>query len=150
MSDEYFSCDSVLVYMSKENEIDTKGIINAAFANKKRVAIPVTNDDYSLDFYYINSLKETKLGKFSVYEPTTLSQPVTDFENSVCVVPSLCCDLAFSRIGYGKGCYDRFLQNYSGSKVCLCYADNVVPSIESVKTDVKVDVIVTDKYVKRT
>ncbi len=150
MTDEYRSSETVLIYVSKENEIDTKGIINAAFANKKRVAVPVTNDDYSLSFYYINSLKELKIGKFAVLEPPVESQRVTDFENSVCVIPSLCCDLSGVRVGYGKGCYDRFLSDYCGQKICLCYADCVLPSVHCDEYDVRMDIIVSDKFVKRT
>ena len=76
MTDEYRACDTVLVYVSTELEIDTFGIINAAFANKKRVAVPVTNDDYSLSFYYINSIEELKPGKFNILEPSDKSAMV--------------------------------------------------------------------------
>ena len=75
---------------------------------------------------------------------------VDDFENSICVVPALCCDLSGNRIGYGKGCYDRFLSEYTGVKICLVYGDNVFPSVESESTDVSVDLIVSDLFVKRT
>lgn len=149
MSDVYSSARTVLLYVSNDSEIDTYGIINAAFANKKRVAVPVTNDDYSLTFYYINSLEELKFGRFNILEPTSTDK-VTDFLGSICIVPSLCCDLSFNRLGYGKGCYDRFLSTYDGTKICLTYADFVLPQIECDSTDVKVDMIVTNQYVKNT
>ena len=150
MTEEYRACDCVLIYVSTNSEIDTKGVINAAFANKKRVAVPVTNDDYSLSFYYINSLKELKEGRFGILEPENHENEVTEFENSICVIPALCCDLSGNRIGYGKGCYDRFLASYSGEKICLVYGENVLPQISSESTDVAVDIIVSDLFVKRT
>ena len=150
LTQEYRGCDTVLVYVATAEEIDTKGIINAAFANKKRVAVPVTNDDYSLDFYYINSINELKSGRFGILEPINREEKVTDFENSICVVPALCCDLSGNRIGYGKGCYDRFLAQYSGEKICLVYGDNVLPQIDSEETDIAIDIIVSDLFVKRT
>lgn len=150
MTDEYRECKTVLVYVSKENEIDTFGIINAAFANNKRVAVPVTCDDYSLDFYQINSIKELKLGKFNVMEPSDLNDKVTDFSDSICIVPALCCDLSGNRVGYGKGCYDRFLAKYPGKKICLVYSDFVFPSVEHNKFDVPVDTIVCNLFVKHT
>ena len=150
LTKEYRDCDKILVYVSNDLEIDTKGIIHAAFANKKKVAVPVTNDDYSLSFYYINSLKELKQGKFGIMEPDNRDNKVVDFDNSICVIPALCCDLSGNRIGYGKGCYDRFLSEYTGEKVCLVYGDNVFPSVVSESTDVKVDLIVSDLFVKRT
>ena len=150
MCDSYRLCDSVLIYVSKADEIDTFGIINAAFANKKRVAVPVTNDDFSLTFYYINSIEELSLGKFNVLEPIDKSSPVCDYDNSICVVPALCCDLSGARVGYGKGCYDRFLSSYTGEKICLTYAEHILPSIESDDADIRCDMIVSDMFVKHT
>ncbi|MBE6825138.1 MAG: 5-formyltetrahydrofolate cyclo-ligase [Ruminococcaceae bacterium] len=150
LCDKYRNCDTVLTYVSTDSEIDTFGLITAAFANKKRVAVPVTNDDYSLTFYYINSLEELKIGRFKILEPQDLSKEVVDFSNSICVVPALCCDLSGNRVGYGKGCYDRFLKAYTGEKICLVYSDNILPSVDSDKTDVKVDTIVCDSYIKHT
>lgn len=150
MSEEYRECDTVLTYVSTEDEIDTLGIINAAFSNKKKVAVPVTNPDFSLSFYYINSLKELKTGKFNILEPQNREALVSDFSNSICIIPALCCDISGNRIGYGKGCYDRFLKNYGGKKVCLCYADNIYPSIDVEYTDEKVDTIVSNLYIKHT
>lgn len=150
MTDEYRECKTVLIYVSKENEIDTFGIINAAFANNKRVAVPVTGDDYSLEFYYINSTEELKPGKFNVLEPSELNEKVTGFSDSMCIVPALCCDLSGNRVGYGKGCYDRFLADYTGKKVCLVYSDFVFPSVEHSEFDVPVDTIVCNLFVKHT
>ena len=148
MSEEYRKADTLLLYVSKENEIDTHGIINAAFANNKKVAVPVTNKDFSLSFYYINSFEELKPGRFGVLEPDELNSPVMESEHSVCVVPCLCCDLRGIRMGYGKGCYDRFLSTYNGKKICLCYAEDILPYIENEITDVAVDMIVSNGYIK--
>lgn len=148
MLSEYRSSDKVFLYCSTDDEIDTLGILNAAFANKKRVALPVTNEDNSLSFYYINSLKELKTGRFNILEPTDLSKKADDFDNSICVVPSLCCDLSGNRIGYGKGCYDRFLSTYTGVKISLCYSDFIVLKIDAEDTDELMDVIVSDNFVK--
>lgn len=150
MSSEYRNAEQVLLYVSKDKEIDTFGIINAAFANKKRVAVPVTNDDFSLSFYYINSTEELKIGKFGVLEPIEQTNPVVDFSGSICVVPCLCCDLRGMRLGYGKGCYDRFLSTYDGVKICLCYSDDILPYIENDDNDVAMDVIISNGYIKHT
>lgn len=150
LCDEYRACKTVLTYVSTGDEIDTLGIINAAFANNKRVAVPVTNEDFSLSFYYIDSLEELKVGKFNILEPQKRDALVTDFSDSICVIPALCCDISGNRIGYGKGCYDRFLKDYDGKKLCLCYADNIYPSIDVEFTDIKVDTIVSNLYVKHT
>ncbi len=150
MTEEYIKSDTVLTYVSNEFEIDTLGIINAAFANKKKVAVPVTNEDYSLSFYYINSLKELKRGRFNILEPIDRTNKVEKFDNSICVVPALCCDLGGNRVGYGKGCYDRFLSAYDGCSLCLVYGEDILPQIDSDATDEQVNVIVSNLYVKLT
>ncbi len=150
ITQEYRKSETVLIYVSTENEIDTLGIINAAFSNKKKVAVPVTNEDYSLSFYYINSLKELKFGKFNILEPIDRTNKVENFEKSICVVPALCCDLSGNRVGYGKGCYDRFLSFYNGCSLCLVYGEDIIPKIDSDATDEQVDVLVSDLYVKYT
>lgn len=150
MTEEYMKSDTMLTYVSNEFEIDTLGIINAAFANKKKVAVPVTNEDYTLSFYYINSLKELKRGRFNILEPVDRTNKVEKFENSICVVPALCCDLEGNRVGYGKGCYDRFLDTYDGCSLCLVYGEDILPHIDSDATDEQVDIIISDLYIKHT
>ena len=80
MCDEYRKCKTVLTYVSTADEIDTLGFIHAAFLNGKRVAVPKTNEDFSLSFYYINSLEELKLGRFNILEPSSTAKEVTDFQ----------------------------------------------------------------------
>ena len=42
------------------------------------------------------------------------------------------------------------MKDYDGKKLCLCYADNIYPSIDVEFTDIKVDTIVSNLYVKHT
>lgn len=148
MTEEYRKCDTVLTYVSTQDEIKTTDIITAAFANKKRVAVPYTNNDHTLTFYYISSLDQLSIGRFNILEPSADCDIADDFSNSICITPALCCDLSGNRLGYGKGCYDRFFKDYVGTKICLCYAENVLPQIPCDEHDIPVDVIVSDSFVK--
>lgn len=148
VTDEYRNCKGVLVYIARDFEIDTSGIINAAFANKKTVAVPKVNDDYTLEFYKINSKDDLVKGKFSIYEPKDGLEKVEDFSDFVCVTPSLCCDLNGNRLGFGKGCYDRFFADFNGKKIALTYSDSIEVSIDTDENDIRVDVIVTDSFTK--
>ena len=49
------------------------------------------------------------------------------------------------RLGYGKGYYDRYLGNYSGSKVGMIYSDYIIDSLPRGRFDLNVDFIVTEK-----
>ena len=65
-----------------------------------------------------------------------------NFENGICIVPGVAFDKNNNRIGYGKGYYDRFLQNYKGSKIGLAYNKCICDEIETDKFDVKLDKII--------
>ena len=51
------------------------------------------------------------------------------------------------RIGYGKGFYDRFLSEFKGVAIGLCYSSFCVPEVPKGRFDKHVDVIITEKGV---
>ena len=54
------------------------------------------------------------------------------------------------RLGFGKGYYDRFLQNFSGTSVGLCYSKCIEHTLPSGVFDRPVDAVITEKYTNRT
>lgn len=148
MTKEYRAASTVLCYVSKELEIDTEGIILASFANGKRVAVPRCEEDGTLRFFLISSLSDLTEGCFHIREPKETCAPLSDDSLSVCVCPALCCDMRGYRIGFGKGYYDRFLKDYTGQAVALCYSDSLIPEIQAGEHDSPTQVIVTDSFVR--
>lgn len=123
----YRNCDTVFAYASKEIEVDTFEIIENSLKSGKKVALPYCiSGTRNMDFYYISSLSDLKTGSFSVLEPdiTKCEKAVAD-KNSICVVPALAFDLNCYRLGYGGGYYDRFLKNFPGVTLGICY-DNCI------------------------
>ena len=58
------------------------------------------------------------------------------------IVPGVAFDKEGNRIGFGRGYYDRFLENYSDSvKISIAYDFQLVEKIEAEKHDKKVDII---------
>ena len=83
-------------------------------------------------------------------EPDPEKQPVLrEFSDSVCVLPGLGFDLEGYRLGYGKGYYDRFLSKYPGTNLGVCYNVCLKPLLPHGRYDRMVDVLVTEKFVKR-
>lgn len=111
--------DSVFCYASTEIEVDTRRLIDHCLSRKIPVALPVSGDK-ELSFYYIESTDELRRGRYNIDEPPT-DRPAFAGEKTLCVVPALCADGNGLRLGYGKGYYDRFLGDFSGVSVILCY-----------------------------
>ena len=144
--DSFKSAENVLCYVSAKGEIDTKKLIKFSLENGKKVAVPkCSNTDGEMDFYYISSLDELKAGKYNILEPSDTCKKYKSSKNSICIVPSLAVDKENYRLGYGKGYYDRFLSNFSGEKIVLCYKEFVVQKLPVFdKFDIKSDICITD------
>jgi 5-formyltetrahydrofolate cyclo-ligase len=152
-SPEYYRTNTVLTYVSSADEIGTREFIRAALANGKRVACPkcLSSSGY-MDFYYINSLLDLKPGLFGVDEPdTTVCKQLVeaDYSGSICIVPGLAFDITGNRLGHGKGYYDKFLINYTGISLGLCYNSCVKLKFPRDEWDVTVDIIITEKYERK-
>ncbi len=125
-TDVYLQAQELLCYVSTKDEIDTREIIADALRKGKKVFVPkCTEQKGVMLFYLIGSFDDLKVGSYGIFEPVNTSVDnewsQTD-KKSVCVVPALCCDRSGNRLGYGGGYYDRFLRNFNGKTVCLCYS----------------------------
>jgi len=74
---------------------------------------------------------------------------LTQYNNSVCIVPGLSFDYDGFRLGYGKGYYDRFLSGFDGDSIGLCYGECVCKRLPHGRYDRAVDVLVTELFTKR-
>ncbi len=147
---QYASSTTLLAYVSTNIEVDTRRIIERALEDGKRVAVPYcVPNTRLLEFYLIDSLDDLSPGTFGVLEPTPDPQKrLTDWEKSVCIVPGLCFDFDGYRLGFGKGYYDRFLSEYTGIRVGICYSTGVRGHLHHGRYDRMVDVLVTEKNIK--
>lgn len=137
--------ETILLYYSKEEEVDTVHLIEYFLSINKRVALPKTTLD-TINFYYITSINDKKLGKYNIFEPISNEQ-VKDFSNSICLVPGICFDIRNYRVGYGGGYYDRFLSIYTGYSIGLTYQECLVDKIDIDSYDKSVDFLITDKKI---
>lgn len=113
------SAGAVFTYVSTEIEVDTRKIIAYCLERGIPVATPVSGD-IELTFYYISRFEDLIPGRFGILEPKRDLISATD-ERTLCVVPALCADGNGFRLGYGRGYYDRFLSDFRGTSVILCY-----------------------------
>ena len=147
--DEYKNCDTLFAFVSMPIECDTSKIIDNALLDNKRVALPkCKNKSGIMDFYFLNSKDDLKKGMYSIFEPDSdKCKLVTDFSHGLCLVPGLCFDFQGYRLGFGKGYYDRFLNDFGGTSVGICYSRYVEKSLPHGIFDKYTDILVTEKFV---
>lgn len=123
-------CNSALIltYLSVNEEVDTRELIELAWQAGKTVAVPrVIPHTRLMDWYRIQDFNQLEKSKFGVLE--SLADPknlirLSDEDvfgiPSLAVVPGLSFDLAGYRMGYGGGFYDSLLASFAGYSVGLC------------------------------
>lgn len=146
---QYRDARLILIYVSTEIEIDTKYIIETALKDGKKVAVPKCIDGTrNMDFYIIDGFSCLESGAFGVLEPIPEKcEKLEDFSGGVCVVPALMFDEFGYRLGFGKGYYDRFLANFSGQTLGMCYNACVKESLPHGKYDRRVEKLVTQSKI---
>ena len=149
--DEIKKADTVLCYISLDDEICTDEIVRVLLDSGKRVGAPYCVDNNgNMDFYYITDFDDLKIQSFGVREPVIEKcKKVTSFDNTIIILPGLCFDSNGNRLGYGKGYYDRFLQIHSLISVGLCFLCLIVKKVPTDMYDKKADIIVTENDIIR-
>ena len=141
--DAFLSADTVLIYSPTKNEPDLTAVAQKAWAMGKNVAFPISlTDSCTLDFRVVGSPDELQGGAYGIYEPSKDAPKATLTERTLCVVPAMAVDKNGFRLGYGKGYYDRFLKDFSGTSVCALLNDFSCENIPHDENDVPVDITI--------
>lgn len=135
--------------IEKNNEIDTKLIIQVIQGKDKNVILPKLNIENKsfLNFLLTDStlLKENELG---IAEPQSGIQ-INENQIEVVFVPLLCFDKSGHRVGYGGGHYDRFLKKCPKNtvKIGLSFFDPIQKISDINITDVRMNFCLTPKKI---
>jgi 5-formyltetrahydrofolate cyclo-ligase len=148
--EEFQKADRILIYLSKDGEVDTDNLLGRAFELGKRVCVPVV--DRESDELRVSELPgpdvSFRLGAFGVREPVEEDLNfVPPDQIDLVIAPGLAFDRRGGRIGYGKGYYDRLL-NRLGSQVpriALAFDFQVLDTVPQDENDIRVDAIITEK-----
>ena len=141
--------ECIFAYSAVSSEAAVDRIVRWAYEMGKRVAFPVCTDDKgNMEFYFVENPDQLVKGRFSISEPdAAVCEKAFYTEKSVCLVPGICFDTSGSRIGWGKGYYDRFLENFTGVSVGIAFEECVTDEHFSQPHDKSVTYLITDKKI---
>lgn len=130
------------IYVSLPGEVDTMLLIEKLLKTH-RVCVPKVFQQ-SMDFYEIHSLNDLQEGYFHVLEPIT-NHLIQSQDIDVMIIPMLAFDKQNYRVGYGKGYYDRYMnQNFIGYKLGIAFSWQEVEEIDIDCYDVSLDEIISE------
>jgi len=138
--------ETVMVYTSKEKEVNTVPLINALFRQKNPVVVPIiVKEDVSLRLSYLRDFSALVPSTFGVPEPIGSEIPAAAQDIGTIVLPMLGFDRIGGRIGYGAGYYDRFLsKNPDLRKIGIAFACQEVENLPVDENDIRMDSIITE------
>ena len=144
--------DAVLCFLSMPHELDTAGVILAARARGKTVAVPrIQENDIR---FVVMPMDAGKLSRdaWGIPEPDPAWLPldIARAGHLLVAAPGLAFDRLGNRLGRGKGYYDRFLdgaRRAAGGIIALgiCLSEQLVDAVQHGEMDQRLDGIVTER-----
>jgi len=165
---EYSDSSLIYLYASYKSEVMTDYIIERAYKDGKRLALPVSfieqqrviegntyiieNDIPRMDFYEINPESILKIGYKGIKEPDKNdinTKAVTEMPD-LFIIPGAAFDIIRNRIGYGKGFYDNYINGHeiSSKIIALAFECQILNKIIIAEEhDRKPDMIITEERI---
>ncbi|MBW2981671.1 5-formyltetrahydrofolate cyclo-ligase [Candidatus Woesearchaeota archaeon] len=143
--EEYNNASTIMPYISLNIEVDTKEFIKKELLKGKNIVVPFVEDE-NIQISRLNNFENLVQGKFGVLEPEKKER--YDGKIDLVIIPGIAFDEKGSRIGFGKGYYDKFLERFKDSlKIGLAFEEQIVDFVPSEEHDQPVDIIITEKRV---
>ncbi|PKL57714.1 MAG: 5-formyltetrahydrofolate cyclo-ligase [Methanomicrobiales archaeon HGW-Methanomicrobiales-5] len=138
--------ETVMVFTSKEKEVNTEPLINNLFEQGNPVVVPIIEkEEISLRLSYLREFSALVPSTFGVPEPIGSEIPAVADDVDTIILPMLGFDRKGGRIGYGAGYYDRFLAKHGNMrKIGVAFACQEVESLPVDENDMPMDYILTE------
>ncbi|WP_409270658.1 5-formyltetrahydrofolate cyclo-ligase [Neobacillus sp. SCS-31] len=134
------------ITISRPPEADTYKIIENAWREGKRIAVPkCLPATREMQFRYLTDFSQLEKVYYGLLEPMVeRTAPAEPNDISLLVVPGLAFSRSGYRLGFGGGYYDRFLADYKGETVSLAFNSQMVEDLPIEKHDLPVGLILTE------
>ena len=139
------AADTVMLYYSLADEVDTHTLVDSLVAAGKEVLLPKVLDGENMEARRYTGPADLAAGCRHLLEP--VGAAFTDLAAvPLLIVPGMSFDSNGHRLGRGRGYYDRFLsQRPQAWKIGVCFSFQRVDSVPVSATDVVMDEVVSDK-----
>lgn len=142
-SEIYKKSDVIMLYYPLGKETDTSYIFKSILKDDKKAVYPVTNEiTNEIKAVLVDDKTEFLRGAYSIFEPQ--GKEIDKNEIDMVIVPGIAFDKTGNRIGFGKGCYDKFLEDIKALKIGFCYDFQIESVIDADSYDIKMDYIVSE------
>ena len=139
---EFINAHNIIIYWSMPDELPTHNFI-IRWSKKKTMLLPVVKGEDML-IKPFSTKEELKQGSLGIWEPDTQKEYLNSID--LVIVPGVAFDRDKSRLGRGKGYYDRYFINKRIVKIGVCFDFQLLKSIPIDSFDIKMDKVVTNSF----
>lgn len=144
--EEYKKAKNIFTYIGKFPEIDTSIFIKKAWEDGKNIAIPYCEDDKNMVATIIKSFDDLKEGTFGILEADPKKSIIMKKEEiDLVIVPCATSDRKGNRLGFGRGYYDRFLENIEADEILLIREKQISEEVAMGEHDKRINIVITEK-----
>ena len=148
--DEFKSSNTILFYVSYNNEVYTHDMIKKCLSMGKNLIVP-TSDVIKKDLFLskLDRWEDLEKGSYNILEPKIKSEKDIFLDDiNLIIVPAVGFDIMGNRLGHGFGYYDKLLEKSRRAiHIGLAFEFQIINNIKSDKHDIPVDKIITEKRI---
>jgi 5-formyltetrahydrofolate cyclo-ligase len=116
---------TIMLYLSFQNEVDTKAIYLKGWLEGKTMLLPICAPSGGLmEMSVLTSFDQLIPNRYGIGElPEPLQQIIEPSAIDLCIIPGIAFDHTGTRLGFGAGYYDRYLTRVkpSARRIALAY-----------------------------
>jgi 5-formyltetrahydrofolate cyclo-ligase len=139
----------LMVYLPLAQEVQTWRLIKEARRQHKRIVVPVVVENALVAVELPTDETQLQRGAYGILEPCGKRVVVHPVDIDFVVVPGVAFDLRGGRVGFGRGYYDKFLCQVSGTtRYCgLAFSVQVISHVPRMPYDVCMHYVATEEGV---
>jgi len=145
---DFKKAKTILFYFSFGSEVETIDLIKTSVETKTTLLPLVLEKEKKIIACKIKNIeKDLENGFYNIPEPKKYCKKYLKDEIDLVLVPGVSFGIKGERLGYGGGFYDKFLENFQGEIIGICFESQLSNKIIIKKHDIKMHKIVTEKRI---
>ena len=138
---------TVMIYMALPQEVQTAVLLAESRYQGKRVTVPVVKPHGLVAAELPAGRFQFQPGPFGIPEPAVSTAIISPEDINCVMVPGIAFDRRGTRLGFGKGYYDRFLCRLPATThVCgLAFSLQIVQHVPDLPHDIRMQSLVTEQ-----
>lgn len=151
--DDILHAQTLCGYFAFRNEVDLRSAYDVLFQSKKVYFPKFIPQQNQYIFVPIRSFSETIQGKYGILEPASTDHALSIEQAAKLInlwlIPLVSFDENCTRLGYGGGYYDRFLEHAKGHRLGIAFEFQKTEILNCEQHDIAMDGILTEARLYR-